>query len=68
MGTGFLTQASNKRSIALDLKKESDREVLKKLDDLGIADNTILVYGTDNGAETATWPDGGVVDSFVERI
>src|SRR4249920_3823075 len=31
MGTGFLTQASNKRSIALDLKTEADREVLKKL-------------------------------------
>jgi crotonobetainyl-CoA:carnitine CoA-transferase CaiB-like acyl-CoA transferase len=31
MGTGFLTQASNKRSIALDLKKEGDREILKKL-------------------------------------
>src|SRR5262249_23295821 len=31
MGTGFLTQASNKRSIALNLKKEEDREVLKKL-------------------------------------
>jgi len=31
MGTGFLTQASNKRSIALDLKKEADREILKKL-------------------------------------
>ncbi len=31
MGTGFLTQASNKRSLALDLKKESDREVLKEL-------------------------------------
>src|SRR4030088_509545 len=31
MGTGFLTQASNKRSIALDLKKEEDSEVLKKL-------------------------------------
>ncbi len=31
MGTGFLTQASNKRSIALDLKQESDREVLKAL-------------------------------------
>src|SRR5262249_56466625 len=31
MGTGFLTQASNKRSVALDLKKETDREVLKKL-------------------------------------
>jgi crotonobetainyl-CoA:carnitine CoA-transferase CaiB-like acyl-CoA transferase len=31
MGTAFLTQASNKRSITLDLKKEDDREVLKKL-------------------------------------
>jgi crotonobetainyl-CoA:carnitine CoA-transferase CaiB-like acyl-CoA transferase len=31
MGTSFLTQASNKRSITLDLKKESDREILKKL-------------------------------------
>jgi crotonobetainyl-CoA:carnitine CoA-transferase CaiB-like acyl-CoA transferase len=31
MGTAFLTQASNKRSIALDLKTEKDREVLKKL-------------------------------------
>jgi crotonobetainyl-CoA:carnitine CoA-transferase CaiB-like acyl-CoA transferase len=31
MGTGFLTQASNKRSIALDLKKAEDREILKKL-------------------------------------
>src|SRR5215813_5831134 len=31
MGTGFLTQASNKRSIALDLKKPEYREILKKL-------------------------------------
>ena len=31
MGTAFLTQASNKRSIALDLKQPGDREVLKKL-------------------------------------
>ena len=31
MGTGFLTQASNKRSITLDLKSEKDRAVLKKL-------------------------------------
>src|SRR5262249_58487604 len=31
MGTAFLTQASNKRSIALDLKTERDREILKKL-------------------------------------
>jgi arylsulfatase len=33
--------------------------LLKKLDDLGIADNTIVLYSTDNGAETFTWPDGG---------
>jgi crotonobetainyl-CoA:carnitine CoA-transferase CaiB-like acyl-CoA transferase len=31
MGTAFLTQASNKRSIALDLKTEADRDVLKQL-------------------------------------
>lgn len=34
-------------------------ELLKKLDDLGIADNTIVVYTTDNGAEMMSWPDGG---------
>jgi arylsulfatase len=34
-------------------------QLLKKLDDLGIADNTIVVITTDNGAEVMTWPDGG---------
>jgi len=34
-------------------------QLLKKLDDLGIAENTIVVYGTDNGAEVMSWPDGG---------
>jgi arylsulfatase len=34
-------------------------QLLKKLDDLGIADNTIVVFMTDNGAEFFTWPDGG---------
>ena len=34
-------------------------ELLKKLDDLGIADNTIVMYSTDNGAESMSWPDGG---------
>src|SRR5499433_18481 len=33
--------------------------VMKKLKDLGIEDNTILVFTTDNGAENFTWPDGG---------
>src|SRR4051794_24695425 len=31
MGTGFLTQGSNKRAITLDLKREADRDILKKL-------------------------------------
>lgn len=34
-------------------------ELLKLLDDLGVADNTVVVYTTDNGAEVFTWPDGG---------
>jgi arylsulfatase len=34
-------------------------QLLDKLDDLGVADNTIVMYSTDNGAETFTWPDGG---------
>lgn len=33
--------------------------VLDKLEDLGIADNTIVVYSTDNGSQTNTYPDGG---------
>lgn len=33
--------------------------LLKKLDDLGIADDTIVVFSTDNGAESFSWPDGG---------
>jgi arylsulfatase len=33
--------------------------LVKKLEDLGVADNTIIVVTTDNGAETYTWPDGG---------
>lgn len=34
-------------------------ELLKKLDDLSVADNTIVVFTTDNGAEVLSWPDGG---------
>ena len=33
--------------------------LLKKLDDLGVADNTIVIYTTDNGNELMLWPDGG---------
>ncbi len=34
-------------------------QLLKKLDDLGVANNTIVLFTTDNGAEVMTWPDGG---------
>ncbi len=41
---------------------EHDEQVgalLAKLDELGVADNTIVVYTTDNGNELMMWPDGG---------
>jgi arylsulfatase A-like enzyme len=34
-------------------------QLLKTLDDRGIANNTIVVFTTDNGAEVMSWPDGG---------
>jgi len=36
-------------------------QLLKKIDELGIADNTIVMYSTDNGAEAFSWPDGGTL-------
>ncbi|MCP4072080.1 MAG: arylsulfatase [Hyphomicrobiales bacterium] len=42
---------------------EHDRHVgqlLQKIDDLGIADNTIVHYSTDNGVHMNTWPDAGM--------
>jgi arylsulfatase len=41
---------------------EHDRQVgelLAKLKELGVEENTIVMYSTDNGAEAFTWPDGG---------
>jgi arylsulfatase len=35
-------------------------ELLKQLDDLKIAENTIVIWTTDNGAEVMFWPDGGM--------
>jgi len=34
-------------------------QVLNKLKELGLEEDTIVMYSTDNGAETFTWPDGG---------
>jgi arylsulfatase len=42
-------------------------EVLDKIDELGIADNTIVIYSTDNGAETFSWPDGGITPFHGEK-
>src|SRR5512140_2761978 len=33
--------------------------ILQKVKDMGVDDNTIIVFSTDNGAENFTWPDGG---------
>ncbi len=41
--------------------------VLDKLDELGIADNTIVMYGTDNGPHMNTWPDAGMTPFRAEK-
>ncbi len=41
--------------------------LLDFLDEKGIADNTLVVYTTDNGAETFTWPDGGTTPFRSEK-
>jgi len=50
------------RGIYADGMVEHDGKVgqlLAKLKELGLEENTIVMYSTDNGAETFTWPDGG---------
>ena len=41
--------------------------ILKALDDLGIADNTIVIYTTDNGPHQNTWPDAGMTPFRSEK-
>jgi arylsulfatase len=48
--------------IYADAMAEHDAQIgqlLAKLKELGLEENTIIMYSTDNGAETFTWPDGG---------
>ena len=57
-------------SIYADGMLEHDDQVgilLDKLDELGVADNTIVIYTTDNGAETVSWPDGGTTPFYGEK-
>ena len=42
-------------------------KLLQQLEDLKIADNTIVVWSTDNGAETFSWPDGGTTPFHGEK-
>jgi arylsulfatase len=41
--------------------------ILKSLDDMGIADNTIVVYSSDNGPHMNTWPDGAMTHFRSEK-
>lgn len=42
-------------------------QILKRLDDLGIRDNTIVLFTSDNGAMAAWWPDGGTTPFRSEK-
>jgi arylsulfatase A-like enzyme len=42
-------------------------ELLNQLDALGVADNTIVIYGTDNGPHENSWPDGGMTPFRSEK-
>ncbi|NEP88056.1 MAG: arylsulfatase [Okeania sp. SIO2C2] len=42
-------------------------ELLDELDELGIADNTIVIYTADNGAQFYKWPDGGTIPFHGEK-
>jgi arylsulfatase len=42
-------------------------QVLARLKELGLDQNTIVMYSTDNGAETFTWPDGGTIPFHGEK-
>lgn len=41
--------------------------ILKKIDELGIKDNTIVIYSTDNGPHMNTWPDSGMTPFRSEK-
>ena len=70
--TRLKKESDGKTGIGLypDGMVEHDSQIgvfLKKLTDLGIDENTIVIYSTDNGAETASWPDGGITPFYGEK-
>ena len=65
-----LGQAGKWQSEYHDTMIDHDRHVgrvLDKLDELGIADDTIFVYSTDNGPHMNTWPDGAMTPFRSEK-
>ena len=42
-------------------------EILDELDNLGVAENTIVIFSADNGPEIMTWPDGGMTPFRSEK-
>src|ERR1044072_8311083 len=65
-----LGQAGRWQSPYHDTMIDHDRAVgalLDQLAELGIAENTIVVYSTDNGPHMNTWPDGGMTPFRSEK-
>jgi arylsulfatase A-like enzyme len=66
----YKAQLGNGKGLQDIIMKELDDnvgKVLAELDKLGIADNTIVVFTSDNGPETMTWPDGGTTPFHGEK-
>ena len=67
---GSVGQAGRWQSAYHDTMIDHDKTVgtlLDQLDDLGIADDTIVIYSTDNGPHMNTWPDGGMTPFRSEK-
>jgi arylsulfatase len=65
-----LGQAGQDQSYYHDAMVDHDKnvgQILDEIDQLGIADNTIVIYSTDNGPHRNTWPDGGMTKFRSEK-
>ena len=64
------TRGRSGQGLYNDAMVEHDDQVgrlLDKLDELGIADDTIVIYSTDNGPHYNTWPDAGITPFRSEK-
>jgi len=68
---GSVGQSGRWQSLYHDVMIDHDKNVgtvLEALDRLGIAENTIVMYGTDNGPHMNTWPDAGMTPFRGEKV